>query len=161
MDASWRTVYLAGSQCLIAVHFTNAPNQYFEVLDGSRTNVIANSDIPLANSDFALSDLGLDFLHWPTQEQRKGEMRLGQPCYVLDSSSGRPSGIVRVRSYIDKQSGGVILAEAYDANGNVLKEFSLHGSSFRKVNGQWRLEKMEMHDRRKHSQTIIHFDINQ
>jgi hypothetical protein len=160
---SWRTVYVAGSQILIVVHSTNGPNQYFTVANSNQTNAIASADtdIPLAGSDFSLTDLGLDFLHWPTQVEQKGEMRLGQPCYVLDSINGRSDGIVRIRCYIDKQSGGIILADAYNAAGDVLKEFSLHGSSFKKVNGQWRLEHMEMSDHRKHSQTVIQFDIGQ
>jgi hypothetical protein len=163
---SWRTVYDAGSEHLIVVHTTNGPNQYFYSTNSGPTNAIPPSDaaIPLAGSDFTLADLGLDFLHWPTQDLRPGEMRLGQPCYVLESS--RPpaeakDGITRVRSFIDKQSGGVIQADAYGPDGAVAKEFSLRGSFFRKVHGQWRLEKMEMYDRRKHSQTIIQFDIDQ
>ena len=160
-DGSWRTVYETGSGCLIVVHFTNGPNQYFEAQPGGLTNALpsGHADIPLAGSDFSLADLGLDFLHWPKQEERKGEMRLGQPCYVLDSSNPSAAGtLTRVRSFIDKQSGGIILADAYDAAGRIVKEFSLHGSFFRKVRGQWRLEKMEMTDKQKHSQTILQFD---
>ncbi len=163
---SWRTVYDADREHLIVVHATNGPNQYFYSTNSGPTNAIPPIDagIPLAGSDFTLADLGLDFLHWPAQDLRPGEMRLGQPCYVLESS--RPAadakdGITRVRSFIDKQTGGIIQADAYGPDGAVVKEFSLRGSFFRKVHGQWRLERMEMYDRRKHSQTIIQFDINQ
>ena len=162
-DGSWRTVYDTAVDHLIVVHSTNGPNQYLYSTNSGPTNTIAPADasVSLAGSDFSLADLGLDFLHWPTQELRKGEMRLGQPCYVLESSRPPGSGIARVRSFIDKQSGGIILADAYDAGGAIIKEFSLHGSFFRKVHGQWRLEKMEMSDKRKHSQTIIQFDIKE
>jgi len=163
---TWSTLYDAGPEHLIVVHSANGPNQYFYTTNSGPTHAVApiDADIPLAGSDFTLADLGLDFLHWPTQNLRAGEMRLGQPCFVLESS--RPAaeakdGITRVRSFIDKQSGGIIQADAYGPDGSLLKEFSLRGSFFRKVHGQWRLEKMEMFDRRKHSQTIIQFDINQ
>lgn len=163
---SWRTVYDAGHDHFVVIHSTNGPNQYLASVNGGPTNSIPadQAALPLAGSDFSLADLGLDFLHWPIQELGKGEMRLGQPCYVLDSSrpaSAAPDGITHIRSYIDKQTGGILMAEAYGPGGAVLKSFSLHGSFFRKVNGQWRLEKMEMSDRRKHSQTIIQFDTNQ
>ena len=53
---------------------------------------------------------------------------------------------------------GLLIAEASDTNGALVKKFSLHGSSFKKVNGHWRLEKMGMRDYKKHSQTEMKFD---
>ncbi|HWD20274.1 MAG TPA: outer membrane lipoprotein-sorting protein [Verrucomicrobiae bacterium] len=156
---SWSATYLVSNDCLTVTHVTNGPNQYSVSFNHGPTNSILPSaaEVPLAGSDFTLADLGLDFLHWPTQRQLPGDMRLGQPCYVLESS--RPAGgVVRIRSYIDKQSGGIIVAEGCDAAGKLVKKFSLHGSSFRRVHGQWRLEKMEMTDKRKGSQTTIVFD---
>jgi len=161
---SWRTVYQTPVDTLSVVHFTNAPSQYIYSQRNGPTNSLApsNAAIPLAGSDFSLADLGLEFLHWPVQRQLKGQMRLGQPCFVLESSTpDAAAGVVRVCSFIDKESGGIILADAYDAGGSVIKEFSLHGSFFRKVHGQWRLEKMEMIDKQKHSQTIFQFDIKE
>ncbi len=161
---SWRSIYQSDSELLIVVHSTNGPNQYLRSISGGPTNAIGDTAAcNFANSDFSADDLGLEFLHWPNQKLLKGEMRLGQPCDVLESSPpparSAISPIDRVRSYIDKQSGGIIEAEGFDKDGRVIKEFSLHGSFFRKVNGQWRLEKMEMTDKLKHSQTIIQFDI--
>jgi hypothetical protein len=144
------------------IHSTNEPNQYlFARGDAPLASVKpADTGLPLAGSDFSLADLGLDFLHWPNQRQLKGEMRLGEPCYVLESS--RPAGeIVRVKSYIDEQYGEPLIADAFDAAGHTVKEFSLHGSSFKKVNGQWHLQKMEIRTRKTHSQTELKFDIDQ
>jgi hypothetical protein len=86
-------------------------------------------------------------------------MRLGQSCYVLESRDEGAKSIVRVKSYIDKESNGLLIAEGYDSIEHLVKEFSLHGSSFKKVNGHWRLEKMSIRDVKKHSQTELKFDI--
>jgi hypothetical protein len=61
---------------------------------------------------------------------------------------------------MDQETGGLLIATAYDVGSNVVKEFSLHGSSFKKVNGHWRLEKMQIHDYKAHSQTELKFDVN-
>ena len=120
-----------------------------------------DAGIPLAGSDFSLADLGLEFLHWPQQQRLPDETRLGQACYVLESCNPAGRQIVRVKSDIDQETGGLLIATAYDANGRVVKEFSLHGSSFKKVNGHWRLEKMEIRNHKLHSQTELKFDINE
>jgi hypothetical protein len=164
-DGSWRSIYETDFEHLFVVHTTNGPNQYLQSKVGGPTNVLADPNTSFAGSDFSAADLGLDFLHWPSQTKLKGEMRLGQPCDVLESSkpalpAGSPGAVIRVRAYIDKQSGGIIEAEGFDSTGRLVKEFSLHGSFFRKVNGQWRLEKMEMTDKLKHSQTIFQFDMS-
>jgi hypothetical protein len=164
---NWTTTYqttataLTPAEQLAVIHTTNGPNQYLYAQAGETLKPVAPADasVPLAGSDFSLADLGLDFLHWPTQRRLKGEMRLGEPCYVLESI--RPAGeIMRVKSYIDEQYDEPLIADAYDAQGHLIKEFSLHGSSFKKVNGQWRLEKMEIHNRKTHSQTELKFDLN-
>ena len=78
---------------------------------------------------------------------------------MLESSDPQGQGITKVKSFFDKESGGLLIAEARDAKGQLVKEFSLHGSSFKKVNGHWRLEKMEISNRKIHSRTEIKFAI--
>ena len=116
-------------------------------------------ETPLAGSGFSLGDLGLDFLHWPEQRRLPDETHLDRACYVLECGNRQGQGITRVKSYFDKESGGLLIADAWDAQGRLVKEFSLHGTSFKKVNGHWRLEKMEINNRRIHSRTEIKFDI--
>jgi hypothetical protein len=53
----------------------------------------------------------------------------------------------------------LLIAEGFDAQGHLIKEFSLHGSSFKKVNGHWRLEKMDIRSPKNHSQTELKFDM--
>jgi hypothetical protein len=172
---NWETDYqtVATPQCgperLLVLHNTNGPNEYLYARAASPSarlpplaSVTAEQAAALAlvGSDFSLADLGLEFLHWPVQRQLKGEMRLGQPCYVLESSNPEAAEIVRVRSDIDKESGGLLIAYAYDREGKLVKEFSLHGSSFKKVNGRWQVEKMEIRTKKTGSHTELKFDLN-
>jgi len=173
-DQTWITEYKTsattnlGAQLLSIIHSSNAPNEYLFARAPSPTAALpepsrippADADIPFAGSDFSLSDLGLEFLHWPQQRRLRDQTRLGRACYVLESRNSAQHGIVRVLSYIDQETGGLLIATAYDAGSNVVKEFSLHGSSFIKVHGHWRLEKMQIHDYKAHSQTELKFDVN-
>ena len=173
-DASWETDYDiaatadSGAEQLMVIHHTNGPNEYLYARAAAPSAALPKAAplspaeaaaTPLAGSDFSAADLGLDFLHWPQQRRLKGEMRLGQPCYVLESRDAGAKSIVRVKSYIDKESNAPLVAEAYDAVEHLVKEFSLHGSSFKRVNGHWRLEKMDIRDIKKHSQTELKFDM--
>jgi hypothetical protein len=60
-------------------------------------------------------------------------------------------------SFIDKETGGLIVAEAYDTQNKLLKSFSV--VSVKKVQGEYQLNQMEMEDRRAGSRTRIDFDV--
>ena len=158
-----------GAEKLIVIHSTNGPNQYLYAHSARPGGELpkleplppAEADISLAGSDFTLADLGLEFLHWPQQARLPDETKLGQACNVLESRNPDAREIVRIRSDIDQETGGLLIATGYDAGGHVIKEFSLSGSSFKKVNGHWRLEKMEIRNHKKRSRTELKFDINE
>jgi len=149
-DDSWETDYDiaatndSGAEQLRVIHRGNAANEYLYARAANPSASLPKpapispmeaAATPLGGSDFSAADLGLDFLHWPQQNRLKFEMRLGQPCYVLDSRDPSAGAVVRVKSYIDKESNAPIVAEGFDATDHEIKEFSLHGSSFKKVNG--------------------------
>jgi hypothetical protein len=128
--------------------------------DGFQKNLAGNETMTsFAGSDFWIADLGLEFFHWPEQKILKHEMRRGQPCKVLESTNPTPStnGYSRVVSWIDNESGGIVHAEAYDVNGKLLKEFD--PKSFKKVNGQWELQDMEIRNVQTGSRTRLEFDL--
>jgi hypothetical protein len=174
-QTNWETDYETaataqnGAERLVIFHSTNGPDYYLYARAASPSAPLpkpapvplADTSIPLAGSDFSLADLGLEFLHWPVQRQLKGEMRLGEPCYVLESGNPAAGEIVRVKSDIDKEFGGPLFADAYDAQGHVVKEYSLHGSSFKKVNGRWQLEKMDISNKKTGSHTELKFDLKE
>jgi hypothetical protein len=173
LDGTWETDYqtadtpAAGAERLIIIHSTNGPSRYLyarapkpgAALPEPAPLSPAQLDAPFAGSDFSLSDLGLEFLHWPGQCQLlPGEMRKGQPCYLLESANSRKEGIARVKSSIDKESLGPLYAEAYDAAGNMIKEFSLD-SMKKDAQGRYNVKEMEIHNKKLNSTTDLIFDM--
>jgi hypothetical protein len=112
-----------------------------------------------AGSDFWVADLGLEFLHWPGQKLLKKEFKRSCGCSVLESANPQPSanGYARVVSWIDNETGGIVQAEGYDVKGKLLKEFA--PKSFKKVNGQWELQEMEIRNVQTGSRTRLEFDL--
>lgn len=115
--------------------------------------------VPFAGSDFWVADLGMEFLHWPTQRLLKKELCRGQSCDKLESlaPAGQTNGYVRVVSWFDIDTGGPVLVEAYDAKGRMMKEFK--PNDFTKVNGQWQVEELEMNNLRTGSRSLLHFKL--
>jgi hypothetical protein len=169
----WRSIYQTepsaahGPERLIVHHHPRKPNQYEFIQispDGQRTNAMVltgnEAALPFAGSDYWLTDLGMEFLHWPSQRivrDAKITMRLGRPTRVLESQNPSPTAGVyaRVVSWIDAELGNLIYAEAYDLQGKRFKVFSLKG--FKRVAGRWQVRDMELRNERTDSRTRIEF----
>jgi hypothetical protein len=175
ISGGWAAIYraempgLSGHHLFLRInHRGNFANEYLYVsaphdigmspLVGSlnQTQIMA----PFADSDFWIADLGLEFFHWPEQKVIKHEERRTRECTVLESTNPDPSagGYSHVDSWIDDESHGIVHAEAYDANGKLLKVFD--PKSFKKVNGQWELQDMEIRNVQTGSRTWIKFDLS-
>ena len=115
--------------------------------------------MPFAESDFWLCDLGLEFLHWPAQRIAKTEMRKGRSCRVLESTNPRPEpgAYARVFAWVDLESGGLMRAEAFDRDGQRMKEFNI--GSLQKINGRFQLKSMEVRDARNDTRTRLEFEL--
>lgn len=158
-------------QRLTVVHRPGEPNEYLLVTsppgggDAVTTSLRgAEAMVPFAGSDFWLADLGMEYLHWPEHrivEDLKIKMRKGRPCQVLESTNPEASdrGYARVRSWVDRETGKPIIAEAYGAGGRLLKEFEVGGVT--KVNGVWELKNLEMRDVESDSRTLLEFTYQQ
>lgn len=96
---------------------------------------LAPNDRVIANSDFLLSELGMEFLHWKEQRINGRELSNGRWCKVLESTSKKPEGPASVRSWIDEKLGVVLSAEVYDARNVRLKHFSI--TQFREQADRW------------------------
>ncbi len=172
-NGGWTVIYVTGAADAIGaekltVHFsTDKPNRYvFEQAPAPGAPPGAPrelsgpaAEIPLAGSDFWLSDLGMDFYHWPRQERLSGERHGGELCHVLESVNPHPvsGGYSRVKTWIEKESGAPLEAIADGADGGPLKDFKI--GSVRKVNGHWEVKDIEMINIRTRSQTHIVFDL--
>jgi hypothetical protein len=136
-------------------------NRFFLGVDGAELKPLPETDHfrKFAGTDFTAADLGLQFLHWPRQVELARQLRRGRSCTVLESSTTNavPGGYVRVRSWVDTETGGILHADAFDAEGKHAKEFSLR--SFKKVDGRWQLREMEIIDLRVDSRTRLEFDL--
>jgi hypothetical protein len=150
---------------LVVYYQPGSPNRY-ELRDGTASNsppqTLAGNQtmIPFAGSDFWVADLGLEFLHWPTQRLLRKEIRRGQSCSVLESINPRPEpgAYSRVVSWIDADTGGIVHADAFDARGQLLKRFA--PKSFEKVGGQWELQEMEIRNAQTRSVSRIEFNLS-
>lgn len=173
-ETNWSTTYSTqGTNKDHAATFSvtcagNRPNEYrvwtfarppgdtneFESLSGE------TAFVPFAGSDFWLADLGMEFLHWPMQRLLKKEICRTQSCDKLESlaPAGETNGYVRVVSWFDIDTGGPVLVEAYDAKGKMMKEFK--PNDFRKVNGQWQVEELEMNNLRTGSRSYLRFKLD-
>jgi hypothetical protein len=114
--------------------------------------------VPFAASDFWVADLGLEFLHWPRQLLLRKEMRKSRPCSVLESTNPQPAtGYSRVVSWIDIESTGILHADAYDAKGNLLKQFD--PTELQKVGSERQVREIEMRNRQTGSRSAIEFHL--
>jgi hypothetical protein len=171
---NWLSIYeateSAGTRTLTIAHNGTDPGKYqmtFHTKDGSvdlrlGTGVTTNNieALPFAGSDFSLGDLGLEFFHWPEQRLIKKEMKRSRSCKVLESINPHPArGLYsRVDSWIDNESDGIVMAQAFDQDGKLLKEFI--PKKVKKVEGQWQLEEMEIDNTQTDSSTRVDFDLN-
>ncbi len=162
----WTASYATTSQTnggvtVVVTHRDTGPNVYLLREGGTQKELSGNETmIPFAGGDFWISDLGLEFLHWPRQRLLRKELRRGQSCAVLESTNPHPApgAYSRVVSWIDIDTDGIMNAEAYDSKGKVLKEFAI--KSIKKVQGQPELKEMEMDNRQTGSRTWIEFDLS-
>jgi hypothetical protein len=87
------------------------------------------------------------------------EMRKSRGCDVLECRPATASAYSSVRAWIDQQSRaegqpGLLMAESYDSQGKILKEFEI--KSFKK--GQ--VKEMEMRNRQTKGGTRLVFDFD-
>jgi Outer membrane lipoprotein-sorting protein len=159
---NWQTVYetvpVEGSpnERIVITHDDLSDNRY-EIIGGKVRG--DQTTVPFAGSDFWAGDLGLEFLHWPSQTVLKKELRRGRSCAVLESSNPKLKSdyYSRVVAWIDRETGGIIHADAYDMKGSKLKEFE--PKEFKKVNGQWQLQEMQIRNVQTGSRTQLEFEL--
>ena len=129
------------------VHRTmTKPNRYRIGKKAKRLAKPVELHIGLAKSAFTLADLGLEFLHWPNQKTIRKQRRKSRACYVLESSRPSADGgrLLRVVTWVDIKSGGILAADFFSSATTAKKRFSVKGLT--KKDGQWQVDEMEMID---------------
>jgi len=166
---NWQSIYetvvtngggFTNGNRLKVVHAGNQPGEYTSGSDPAAIRWSGTGWVhPFSGSDFWAVDLGLEFLHWPGQKLLRHEFRRTRGCNVLESMNPGPAtnGYSRVLTWIDTEGGGIVLAEAYDADGKLLKEF--YPKDLKKVDGQWQLETMDISNVQTKSHTRLDFDL--
>ena len=103
----------------------------------------ANFDKKLLGTDLAYEDLALRFIYWSrasvTGEDRiktraAWKLMLSAPTHRTEYSS--------VNLWVDKESGALLQAEAYDWQGKLTKRFEV--ISGQKIDGKWYLKQMRI-----------------
>ena len=177
LQTNWYSIYQAFptnglNEELCITHRKNLPNKYSHhfgsgigrepEVEFSHAIWPGNMEEPFGHSDFWIADLGLEFFHWPQQKilPKTTNLKRGREYTLLESTNPNPStnGYSRVLSWIDKESGGILEAQAYDTKGELLKVFE--PKSFKKVDGQWELQEMEIRNVQTGSRTRLEFDLN-
>ena len=162
----WKQVYLAAGtndlkpQRLAILHHPGKPNTY-HLSKGdidSPASSVPDLSQPLGGSEFWVVDLGMDFLHWPFQRLIKTEMRKSRVCHVLESLNPSGAGYSRVLCWLDKEQGQPLLAEAYDAEDRLVKEFAI--GSLKKIDGQWQIRDMKIVNVQTGAKTWLEFQFD-
>ena len=169
---SWQDVYETQpvgdrpGEVLVIKHFSGKPNEYLYTVVTNRSAPLQlarldNSETfrPFAGSDFYIADLGLEFLHWPSQKIVEKEMRKGRSCRVIESINPNPAPrrYSRVLSWLDYETGNIILAEGYDHQGRLLKEFSVKKIS--RSDGRAQVKEIEIRNDQTDSRTRLEFNV--
>ena len=164
-DKSWQAVFQATftnrSETLAVLHSVGSPNEYrFGRGEGTNGATILPAPLPraqiwetFAGSDFSVADLGLEFFHWPTQTLVLNEMRKNRACHVLESRPSVTNDYARVLAWVDVETGGVVMAEAYDVQNRRVKEFEILSVK------QGRVQEMKMSNVKNRSRTILVFEV--
>jgi hypothetical protein len=171
-ERSWQTIYETiptngvPLERVTVLHQEKAPSQYTHQLGESVTNstllVGDQASTPFAGSDLSLTDLGLEFFHWPAQQLVKKEVRKSRFCRVLESTNPNPgtNGYARVVSWIDAEYHNLLAADAYDANNKRVKQFSVSKVEKTK-DGRWQLKELKIYNGRSDSTTTLEFVLNE
>lgn len=143
-NGQWQSSYSTPTQTLTVTH--NGDQVRYLLNQNTTTNI----NEAFSGSEFAIWEIGYDFLHWSQQTilpNPTGLMR-GRSYILLESR-----GTCVVRSFWDVQTGGLLEAEINDFKGKHLKDF--YPKSFQKVNGHWCLHEAEMRNLQTGTRSII------
>ena len=106
-----------------------------------------------------LANTRLEFLFWPKQTVLRRERRKSRLCHVLESRNPAPSDghYHRVISWVDVETDGIVLADAFQKGTRPVKRFSVKGLS--KIDGRWQVDELEMRNLKTGSRSRLRFHL--
>ena len=159
--AQWQTTYKAKRNEDVSEHWRirreiGQPNRYEHKGHLAKRTEILSS---MAGSSFYIADFGMEFLHWPSQTVLKTQRRKSRLCHVLESRNPKPAKgeYHRVVSWLDKETGGILLADIYTAEAKPIKRFAVKGLT--KKDGRWQVDEMEMRDTKTRARSRLYFHL--
>ena len=159
--AQWQTTYKAKRDEDVSEHWRirreiGQPNRYEHKGHLAKRTEILSS---MAGSSFYIADFGMEFLHWPSQTVLKTQRRKSRLCHVLESRNPKPAEgeYHRVVSWVDKETGGILLADIYTAEAKPIKRFAVKGLT--KKDGRWQVDEMEMRDMKTRARSRLYFHL--
>lgn len=95
-------------------------------------------------SDISYEDLSLRFLYWQNAVLQDEQTMLLRKCWVVRAvaPAGSDSQYSRVTLWVDKDSGALMQAEAFDKAGKFARRFKV--ISGQKIEGAWYLKQMRI-----------------
>ena len=159
--AQWQTTYKAKRDEDVSEHWRvrreiGQLNRYeHKGRLAKRTEILSS----MAGSSFYIADFGMEFLHWPSQTVLKTQRRKSRLCHVLESRNPKPAEgeYHRVVSWVDKETGGILLADIYKAEAKPVKRFAVKGLT--KKDGRWQVDEMEMRDTKTRARSRLYFHL--
>jgi len=103
----------------------------------------ARFDDTVRESDITYEDLALRFLYWPNARLEGEQTMLLRKCWKVGVEPGKgASQYSRATLWIEKESGALMQAEAFDTAGKLAKKFKV--ISGQKIEGAWMLKQMRI-----------------
>ncbi|MDA7916251.1 outer membrane lipoprotein-sorting protein [Verrucomicrobia bacterium] len=167
-DQGWVTSYTSTTEeesNAVFIHHSLGTGIWFEQKTATNSAPVkiptATSHSSFAGSAYWMSDLAYpkcSFFLWPKQKLIKKELRRGQFCYVLESTNPSPNAneYASAVSWIDVDTLGPLEIHTYGIGKKKWKEF--RPKSFKKVNGIYEVEELEIRDKKTGVRSTITFE---
>ncbi len=90
----------------------------------------------MLGSQITAYDLGAPFFDWPQAEYLGEDRQRGRTCHLINLQNPDPQATVgRVQLWLDKEFRGLLRADAYNRNGDKIRQLQV--TSFRRVDQVW------------------------
>jgi hypothetical protein len=117
---------------------------------------IRRSSTRIQNADVSWIDMSLDFLWWNDPVWIREDSVKGHACHVLDVPAPEldEAGYSMVRLWLEKKSHALLRADAYGANGDLARQFSVR--SLKKIDGRWMIKSLDFFTYPMRDRTRLH-----